>query len=338
MKRFCPKCGVTIKEGTFCEKCNTKELKYEAPIIQISEYNRTWDKGKWHPFGDLEDLIRKRVKEKLKIKSEISIEIEPFEFECKKKEKQEVFCNIEIGEDKYKVSVILAYRQCDVGEKTKTSYFEGVLQARNVKEEFFKYINEEMKKVAKKGIFISKTEDVGENGIDLYITNKNYIKLLAQNLHSRFGAKIKTNSQLFSHNHLTSKDIFRVNCFVEFPKFNVGSIIQFTYESSKRKKPIEYFILVKKLGKMIIGNDLLTSKTVSFESKFINEEIILEEHKSRVISVSDGIKVIHPKSFQEEKIINSLAKDVEIDDEVLVVLTKLGTFIVGYPFESCDCE
>jgi NMD protein affecting ribosome stability and mRNA decay len=338
MKRFCPKCGVTIQEGTFCNKCTTKEIKYEAPLVQISEYNRTWHKGKWHPFPDVEELIRSRIKEELKHKGEIEIEIEPFEFECKKKEKQEVFCTVKLGQDTFKVSVILAYRQCDVGEKTKTQYFEGILQLRNIKDNFYSYVKKEMEKVSKKGIFITNVEDVGDNGVDLYVTNKNYVKQLAQNLHTNYGAKIKINSQLFSFNHLTSKDVFRINALVEFPKFNEGSVISFIYDSSKKRKPEENFMLVKKLGKMVSGRELLTGKSVSYETKYITNETIHEELETGVISTNPDIEVIHPKTFQAEKIIHSLAKDVEVDDRVLVVLTKLGTFIVGYPFQPCDDE
>ena len=45
IKKFCPKCGVQITKGTFCEVCAQKDFVYEAPLIQVSEFGRVFEKG-----------------------------------------------------------------------------------------------------------------------------------------------------------------------------------------------------------------------------------------------------------------------------------------------------
>lgn len=335
MRRFCPKCGKTINNGTFCEECTPSTLNYKMPLIQVSEYNRTWHKGTWHLFDDLEELIKSRVKEELKKK--IDIVVEPFEFEFKLKEKIDVICEVILDGEKIKLPVQVSYRKCDMSQKEKTKYFEGILQLRNIKEddEVMEYIHREVKKVGSKGIFITKVEEVGKDGVDLYLTNKNYIKLLAQNLNVKFGAKLSINSQLFSHNHLTSKDVFRINVLVTFLKFRPGNVIYFKYDGSRRTSQKEYFVLIKKLGKLVQAIDITNSKTVSFEAKYLEDVEILEEYKTKVISLEPKIQILNPKTYQCEEIVNSVVKGLEDDDEVLVVLTKIGNFIVGYPSEEC---
>ncbi len=331
MRRFCPKCGKTITKGTFCIDCTPKSFSFTTPLIQVSEFNRTWHKGVWHQYGDLENLIISRVREELKM--DIPVLVEPFEFEFKKKEKIELICKSNIDGKEIELPVKLSYRQCDMGEKAKSKYFEGILQLRGENKTAFGFIEHELSKVACKGIFISKTEDV-TNGVDLYLTNKNYIKLLAQKLHEKFGALISINSQLFSKNHLTSKDIYRINVLVTFLPFEEEDVIFFSYEPAKRTKPKEYFMLVKKMGKLVTGKDLETSKQVSFESKYLKKAIKLIVEKSKIISIEPEIQFLNPKTYQAETIANSLVKGLQIDDVVFVALTNVGNFIVGYPFSE----
>jgi NMD protein affecting ribosome stability and mRNA decay len=331
MRRFCPKCGKTITEDIFCIDCTPNKFNFTPPSIQVSEFNRTWHKGVWHQFGDLETLIISRVKEELKM--DVPIVVEPFEFEFKKKEKIELICKANINGKEVELPVKVSYRQCDMGEKAKSKYFEGILQLRGNNSSAFEFIEHELSKVSGKGIFISKTEDV-INGVDLYLTNKNYIKLMAQKLHDKFGALISINSQLFSKNHLTSKDIYRINALVTFLQFEQGDVIFFNYEPAKRTKPKEYFVLVKKMGKLITGQDLETSKPVSFESKYLKEAKKIDIIKTKIISVEPKIQILNPKTYQSEEIANSIIKSLEIDDEIFVVLTKVGNFIVGYPFSE----
>ena len=341
MKRFCPKCGITIEEGTFCSGCTPFSVKYTAPLIQVSEFNRTWHKGTWQQFQDLDQVITARVQDALKRK--IVIKVPQFEFICRRKEKIDIICSANIDGKDVDLPVKLAYRQCDMGQKEKTDYFEGILQLRGPNDRAFEFIKKEMQIVSRKGIFVSKTVELANGGTDLYITNKNYIKLLAQKLHDRFGAIVNINAQLFSFDHLTSKDVYRINALVTFPKFDEGDVIHFIYDASKRTKAKEEFMLVGRLGRLAQGKDLLTGKQIGFESKYVEKAQKIELAKAKVISVEPDITILHPKTFQSEKITNSLIKEIEIDDEVWVALTTIGTFIVGILDEDecddeCNCE
>lgn len=328
MNRFCANCGKTIDEGVFCVDCTpAKKIKYIIPLIQVSEYNRTWHKNTWKNFKDLEQVITSRVQEALDKK--IDIEIEPFEFKFEKKFKCEVNCYAKIDGVELKLPVKLMYRQCDLGEKEKSQYYEGILQLRNTTEDVFEFVQREINKVLKKGIFVMKSVDT-PNGVDLYLTNKNFIKILASQLHNKFGAKVSINAQLFSKNHLTSKDIYRINVLVTFLKFNLGDVIKFSCSGTKRGKEKDNFILVKKMGKLIQGLDLLTGKSVAFESKKINEIEILKEMKTQVISLNP-LQVLDPETYQSANVVNSIPTDMDLDDEVLVVKSEVGVFIVGYP-------
>ena len=326
MRRFCPNCGKNIEEGTFCSECTPKKLKYEVPSIQVSEYNRTWHKNSWKNFNDLEELIISRVQESLKKK--IPIIVDPFEFKYQRKFKIDVLCHANIDDVEVDLPVKLSYRQCDMGEKEKAQYFEGILQLRNTNETIFEFIQSELKKVARKGIFVMKEVPL-TNGVDLYLTNKNYLKILANNLGSKFGADVSINAQLFSRNHLTSKDIYRVNAVVTFLNFNIGDVVKFNYSGSKRTKVVEHFMLVKKLGKLVQGYDLLNGKSVAFEAKYMKTAKKLEEVTTQVVSL-DPLQVLD-ENYQPVEVINSIPKDLDIDDKVLIVKTKIGIFIIGYP-------
>jgi len=336
MKRFCPKCGVTIESGTFCPDCIPKTLKYDPPLIQVSEFNRTWHLGTWHYFGDLDQVIVKRVQEALKRK--VPITVEPFEFECRTKEKVDVYCNAIINDETVRLSVRLAYRQCDVCQKQKTQYFEGILQLRRPKPQVMELINRQMKNVMHKGIFITKTVDMPNGGVDLYFTNKNYLKIVAQNIHNTFGGIMKMNAQLFSHNHLRSKDLFRLNVYVELPNFDVGDVVQYEYTGTKRTKKSEQMVLINKLGRLTHAIDVTTGKTMTFELRFCTEVKTLKTHKTTIVAIQPEVQVLHPETYQAVTITNSLAKDLEEDDEVFAVFTNVGNYIVGYPNTDEDEE
>ena len=238
-KRFCPKCGATITEGVFCENCMIKEFKYEPPLVQVSEFQRTFHKGSWHQFGDLDSLIKKRVCEALG-RSDINLEIESYEFIPKTKEKITINTYADIDGQKMTLPVRISYRQCDYGQKEKTNYFEGILQLRNPPDNIKTYIENELKKVSHKGVFVTKISETNK-GVDLYMTSKNGMRILAQKLVNHFGGSINLNPQLFSRNSQTSKDIYRLNILVEFLPFSKGSVISF----KEVKHNLEKIVLIK---------------------------------------------------------------------------------------------
>lgn len=320
-KRFCPKCGATITEGIFCDDCAVKEFKYEPPLIQVSEFQRTFHKGSWHHFGELDHLIKKRVCEALG--RDIDIEIEPYEFIPKSKEKITITVHVDIDGQKMSLPVKISYRQCDYGQKERTQYFEGILQLRNPPDEIRGHIQRELKKVAHKGVFVTKVEET-DNGVDLYMTSKNGLRILAQKLANQFGGSVNLNPQLFSRNHLTSKDIYRLNVLLEFPPFTKGDVISF----SEVKNDVQRLVLVKSMGKIIHSIDLESGKNLSFELKFTKDLVVQKVLESKVLAIIPDLMLMHPTTYQGIIPTNSaLIKDkCNLDDKISVVITEKGFF------------
>jgi NMD protein affecting ribosome stability and mRNA decay len=220
--------------------------------------------------------------------------------------------------------------QCDFGQKQKTGYFEGILQLRNPSDESKKFIEDDLRSVAHKGVFISKAVDV-KNGVDLYFTNKNHMRLLAQRLHNRFGGTLKINSQLFSHNHETSKDIFRVNAYVELPLFKKGDVISFISSATRVSQKERQYVKVTSMGKLMQGLNLLTGKRVAFELRYIDDLKIENSLATQVVYVgSESLAIIDPETFQQEEVVNKkvLLKNYSVDDEVRVIRSDVGFLLV----------
>jgi len=327
-KRFCPKCGVSITSGTLCPDCSYKEIKYEVPLVQVSEFNRTFHKGSWHHFKDLDAVLVKRVREI--IGSDVDVDIEPYEFEPKPKSKTIVNAVVYIDNKPMNFPIKLSYMQCDYGQKEKTGYFEGILQIQNPHDKVYDFINREMKKISHKGVFITKTIHT-KLGVDLYMTNKTQMRILGQKLISKFGGELTLNAQLFSHNHETSKDIYRLNILVKLVPFRVNDVISFDRISSRGKILKREFLKVTRLGKLIRGIDLESGKLDAFEIRYANNVKIITPSKTTVIVNKPELLVLDPETYQEVKPRNAeiLTKKYNIQDEVSVIKTKLGVFIIS---------
>lgn len=327
-KRFCPKCGVSIKSGTLCPDCSYEEIKYEVPLVQVSEFNRTFHKGSWHHFKDLDTVLVKRVREI--VGSDVDVDIEPYEFEPKPKSKTTVNAIVFIDNKAIKFPIKLSYMQCDYGQKEKTGYFEGILQIQNSHDKVYDFIDREMKKISHKGVFITKTVRT-KLGVDLYMTNKTQMRILGQKLINKFGGELTLNAQLFSHNHETSKDIYRLNILVKIVPFRVNDIISFDRISSRGKTRKKEFLKVTRVGKLIQGIDLESGKLDAFEIRYAKDVKIIPSSKTIVITNKPEILVLDPETYQEVKPRNAniLTKKYDIQDEVSVVKTELGVFIIS---------
>ncbi len=326
-KRFCPKCGINIESGTFCESCQKKDISYETPLIQVSEFQRTFHKGSWHLFNDLDQLIKKRVCEALGKK--IDITVEPYEFIFQAKEKIDVIARAVIEGKEIELPVRLSYRQCDYGQKSKTQYFEGILQLRNATKDVQDFIGRELKKVSKKGSFITKTVET-KKGVDLYFTEKNHMKLIAQKVNIRFGGIIKINPQLFSFSHLESKNLYRLNILVELPEFTVGDIISYIHTGTRNRDGKLHYVKIEKMGKLLQATDIMLAKHVALEMRYASEQTKLTKQKSSIASTKPELMIINPETFQSERVANikGLNRTYEVEDIVLVVFTNQGWCIL----------
>lgn len=319
---FCPQCGKSQATSELCSDCSGKktELIYETPLIQVSEFDREFYKGSWHRFYDIEEVIVKRVQEALG--QEVPIEIPSFEFIPRPKEKIKFEVTALIDGEEVFLPVKLSYMQCDFGQKQKTTYFEGAMQLRDPPEKVFEFIDKEMIELAPKGVFITKTVEQ-KNGVDLYYTNKTQMQLLAQKIGAKFGAQVSMHPQLFTRNHLTSKDVYRLNVLVTFPQFTVGDVVSFEYP---RKGNL--LVLIKSMGKITQAYDLEHDKVIGFEIKNGQDFVMHPIKETTISSVHPTIGVLHPETFQEEVPRNANLYELQVGAKVRVAITPKGLYLV----------
>ncbi len=325
-ERFCPKCGVPITSGVLCSDCAQVSFSFESPLVQVSEFSRTYEKGKWIPFQDIDSLLLRRIKEAVG-REDISIEIHPFEFVPQPKEKIIVETTITIDEQVVSLPVRLSYRQCDYGQKEKTGYYEGILQIQNEHDDVLNFIEKKFMKVAGKGVFVTKTQKT-KKGIDLYVTNKHFLRIIGQQIIEHFGGTLDLNPQLFSRDHLASKHIYRLNALVVLPTFKKGDVISYVLDKARvqEKKPV--ILHVTSMGRLIKGKDLLTGKILAFEQKFISLQAVLPLQTAVVNAVEPQVSIIHPESFQQEPLVNSSLGSFSLDQKVTVVVSEYGCLFV----------
>lgn len=322
---FCPSCGKPQDESILCSDCTKKEVAvgYEAPLIQVSEFNRMFHRGVWKHFDNIDDIIISRVQEALGTEGrDIEIDIPSFEFDIAPKQKTKFDVVAHIDGKEVPLHVKLSYMQCDFGQKQKTAYYEGIMQLRQPNDRVIDFMNKEMVQLAPKGVFITKTVDQ-KHGVDLYFTNKTHMNLLAQKIGGRFGAAVSTHPQLFSHNHQTSKDIYRLNILVSIPKFMAGDVISFDYP---RKGNLT--VLISSMGKIAQGQNLILGKQVGFELKNCEDIIIYKKQATTISTIHPEVRVLDPENYQEQVLANKDLPPLEVGDTVNIVKTPHGLYIV----------
>lgn len=318
VNKFCPRCGRSLADSESCD-CNNKIDKIVIEPLQISEFNRFFEKNEWHHFQNIDHLLEEHIHKYSGKTAPVSIE--PFQFVPKPKERITIKAVIH-ETPPIPVSFRLSYRQCDFGQKNKTGYFEGILQLRNSTASVLAFLKKEMQSVERKGVFITKTVST-KDGVDLYFTDKNHMKLIGQHIAHRFGGTISLNAQLFSRNKQTSKDIYRLNVLVTLPSFSSGDVISFQY-----LKKGQQLVQVKRLGKIMQGVNLETGKIVGFEMKYCKDISPLKKVSTTIVATHPEILVLHPETFQASPLSNSSLRRLQTDEKIFVVSSKHGLFLV----------
>ena len=89
---------------------------------------------------------------------------------------------------------------------SKDNYFQSILQLRPVNEEVLKFVEKQLKD---NNIKIGK-EVKRKEGLDLYLSNKNFTVSLGKKLKKRFPGELKLSKSIFTKSRITSKDVYRV--------------------------------------------------------------------------------------------------------------------------------
>lgn len=323
MARFCPKCGKRIDSGVFCDNCKSDSIDYKLPVIRMCcTCQRLFTHGSWKRTNDPETLIKKEIKSKIK-QDDIKVNLLGELTDLKPGLTQNFVAEVDHRGVIHEIPFNVEVTYCSACSKKGTQYFEGILQIRNLTDERRPIVNFQINKDDDHDNVVNKIVEF-PNGLDLYMTKKKFIPKLAQKIIQQLGGLTTSNVKLFSHNHQTGKDIYRLNVLLELPEFEKEDV--FFYNKK--------YIVINNLSKFISARNLLTNKTVLFryneykELKQKDSTLVtkLEKHKTKVIRTRPHIEVLHPETYQPLRIINSV--EVSNDEEVEIILTDKGAILI----------
>jgi NMD protein affecting ribosome stability and mRNA decay len=103
------------------------------------------------------------------------------------------------------------------------SYFEGVLQLRGCTDEVLDWAHDEIIRAGKAKI--AKAKEV-RGGVDVYLSSQHYMQSLGRQLQQRFGGIVKVTGRLYTTNHMTSRDVYRMAVLFKQMPFKIGDIVK----------------------------------------------------------------------------------------------------------------
>lgn len=256
---FCPKCGKKGITTTFCSDCVKSEidLSFKEVHMKVCAMCRTYEsKNKFVPFDDLGDALVEFARTKIKNPGNMPVELHPiFPKVIHQNPGVNVLAEIEVvtPEAKFTIPAKVEFTLCKKCGKSGSSYFEGVLQLRDVNQEVFDFVYKFVKN-NEPNVFITK-EVPTKYGFDLYFSSQKYLNMLGKKLKSQFGGEMRTSARLFTRNKQTSKEVFRVTVFFKLRKYKIGDIIE--YKGMQVK--------ITALGRRVQGSDVTTGKKMFVE-------------------------------------------------------------------------
>lgn len=319
----CYKCGIEkeMASEALCVDCMNydtpiiKDLKFKSvqvcPRCGSYSYFKEWHKEKKNE----QELIFEAIEKGLKINhvydlEKIEIRSRPLEKESTPKKHffdVELKLHLHLDHDftfTQKVHFHISDSLCMHCLKMNNNYFEGILQIRGKDND--RYIDVEnflLNLINKrKDVEVHKIEK-NVNGLDVYVTNKRVLMEIAQKAHNEFGGFLEQNSQLFSWNKQTSKDVFRLNVLIRLPDFDKYDIIEILNNK----------IIVKKVrGKKVFGINLQNHKEQEFDFNNNAYEIIARKEasaqKTTVSKIYPGIEVLN-ESYESVPVVNLIDND-----------------------------
>jgi NMD protein affecting ribosome stability and mRNA decay len=300
---FCPSCGKKT-EKSFCDACRpTEELVVKDISIKLCIFCKShMHKNRWavtrHLKETLEKLARDNIKDNKTLKLNAIIPNIRYNPGLSEKFELEVTRDSEV----FIVPGIIMMTQCDNCTKQQGEYTEGTLQLRNINEEILNFVYKFGKE---NNFFITKTSRISD-GYDLDITDQKKIQTLGHQLEKYYGGILKVSPRLFSKDHSTGKDVYRVNVYYEAPDYKKGDVIKIG----------RALILITSIRDTLTGIDLKTEKKTTIDMK--NKEYTLLKQKDATVSrIHPHVEAIELETYQSIKIQN--AKEVKIDETIKVV-------------------
>ncbi len=209
---FCPSCGDSIEENQeFCRNCMPdQDLEFKDIGFDLCEKCGKYNfRNKWRISNGAKQAISEIVKESTKSKLDrIAPKIPNVTMKAGVNVDFKVMVTSNFQEYEIKGRFLMTI--CPKCSKDNTTYFEGILQLRNPTDEVKAYIKKMLNEGKARGVYATSIKEV-TNGLDYYITNKSYLRKIGKELKKRFDGDFNESAQLFSRNHQTSKDIYRIN-------------------------------------------------------------------------------------------------------------------------------
>lgn len=315
MDKFCPKCGKTINKGRFCLECNPETIQLKQIKIKLCPSKKVFIQGKWSDFEDLRELTERLLKKFVKQKVTLITGLEQYEDLLQKTGmKKELDTIVEHQDQEYLVPIHVEITYSPKYAKLGSTYYEGILQVRNTRQEVKEYIQKYMQK---NEILINK-EVHKQKESDYFFVNKRKMKPLAQKIMRNFGGVVDSNAQLFSHNKQTSKDIYRVNVLVILPDFKEKDVIRY------KEKPL----LITGLDKIITSLNLETNKKFTFQYDLNEKYELLPKQKTTVSQIRPELEVLHPKTYQSTRCENPLKIEVTPGQKITVVEDNKKLYLI----------
>lgn len=313
MKKFCPRCGKNISKGTFCSDCKPVDISFKDISLKLCVSGRVYYKGKWSKFSDLKSLSERLVRDAVSEDVELVEGLPDDPLLEKPGIQRDYDFKVKYDGKEFAVPVHVDVTLSPYVSKLGSTYFEGILQIRNVKSGVKEYVANYLDKNMAKNVFVNKTVETSD-GLDLYFVRKKHIGVLALKLVRNFGGIIDKNPQLFSFNKQSSKDIFRINVLVTLPLFSVGDVVLF------KDNPV----FITGTDKLITGFDLVKSKKVTFglNKDNIVSFVSLVKYKTSVSAIEPDIQIIDPVNYQGVLALNPFDVSLVPGQKIKVVKHK----------------
>ncbi|MFW6230511.1 MAG: NMD3-related protein [Nanoarchaeota archaeon] len=278
--------------------------------VRYCEESKTYKlNNKWHPFEDVAEVYKETARKAIEKHAdpEAKITIKPIWHHTKVKSITFIATTNELEEEKT-VPVHTDKTMNPQYAKKYAKALEGTLQLRNLDEDMFVMLKEELEASEKKFCHVTDLRERGQS-IDIDMTCQREIERIARALQNVFGGELKIDYKLHTKDKQTQKDIYRITATVIFPKVKKGQYIFY------KNAPCH----ITALDKDIHARNLKTGtlERIAFDEKI--EKI--EKHTTTVSKVEPRIEAIDPVTFQSEEVVfqDNQKKNLKINQKITVV-------------------
>lgn len=173
-----------------------------------------------------------------------------------------------------------SYHSCPTCSKKRGNYFEAIIQLRGGRskfEEVLKFVMEIVDDQDNSGIFITKIEKKRE-GYDLYISDREFSKIITKRIIERFGGSITESNSLVGRKE--GRDLYRFTYAVRLPKYTDLDLIK------------------------LWGKKWLVSKMHGHDMILLNIEN-WDEIRVKLDDAEDGIILLHREDYRQADVLYS---------------------------------